>query len=808
MKKYICILLILISSPIYTQQNLTSNTAYGYAYMWGTFSVPILPGFPINYHYGQWNGEGSSMCLGGNGIFYLVTRNNTIHKFDPLTLEIELQSTSITGLVQGDIVYGIAYNYENNIYYLAASNFSNNSDNIYKVNVTTGAATLIGPTGTGGVQADLTIDCNGNCYSIDPIKKNAYKINLTTGAATLLGPLGFNLYGDQGMDYDRENGIVYLTLVDSVTLFTQLRQLNTITGETTLIRDWGPIWVNVFATSTKCYNECQINAATDPNPTTGSFGIPLTLDSLRWENDPGATHTQVYFGKIESLHLIYDGPVTNSVPVPTLENNALYTWRIISGNETCLRYSPTWMFGTTENTGIDYLFEDDFENGLANWTIENNGGYCDWEIFQPPYPNHYIMPASSSGGVMAADGDNCGVQTSITSTATINQSFDFSSLNWVWLEFDSDWKNVSSQNHAIIDVSTNNGASWTTMRDLHGNEIRTSFEIVDASLICAGKSNIKFRFRSNQQNWGWWWIIDNLNICGMACPLCTPRRPSNLNAYIGYHHSANLYWVDNSYNEDGFSIERKTGDSLSTNQFEIIGTCPENQNNFIDTTVSWLNTYTYRVNAFNENGYSTYSNLKTILIFIPVELTGFSAIQINNQIKLNWTTATELNNLGFEVQRKSFINGQVTNWSTIGFRKGFGTTTEPKDYSFIDEFDNISVDTLAYRLKQIDFDGRPTFSNELILATRKSPADYKLFDNFPNPFNPTTTIAWESAVSGLQTIRIYDMLGQEVTTVINEYKSAGKYETEFNASNLPSGIYFYRLTAGSFIQTKKMILLK
>jgi hypothetical protein len=189
---------------------------------------------------------------------------------------------------------------------------------------------------------------------------------------------------------------------------------------------------------------------------------------------------------------------------------------------------------------------------------------------------------------------------------------------------------------------------------------------------------------------------------------------------------------------------------------------------------------------------------------VPVELTSFSADISGNNVLLNWTTATEINNQGFEIQR-SEISSQKSDWEGIGFVPGFGTTTEPKSYSFCDE--NLSKGMYSYRLKQIDFNGSFEYS-KVVEVIIKTPTEFSLLQNYPNPFNPTTTISWQSPVNSWQTLKIFDVLGNEVAILVNEEKSAGEYELEFNASDLSSGLYFYRLEAGNFIETKKMVLLK
>jgi hypothetical protein len=194
---------------------------------------------------------------------------------------------------------------------------------------------------------------------------------------------------------------------------------------------------------------------------------------------------------------------------------------------------------------------------------------------------------------------------------------------------------------------------------------------------------------------------------------------------------------------------------------------------------------------------------------LPVELLSFSSSVVDNDVTLNWATANETNNSGFSVERKQVLSLQSAvgneEWKTIGFLNGHGTTTEPQTYFYKNE--NLSAGKYQYRLKQIDFDGTFEYSN-IIESEVFPPAKFSLEQNYPNPFNPTTKISWQSPVNSHQTLKIYDVLGNEVAILVNEYRMAGKYEAEFNASNLSSGIYYYKITAGEFVQTRKMILLK
>jgi hypothetical protein len=206
---------------------------------------------------------------------------------------------------------------------------------------------------------------------------------------------------------------------------------------------------------------------------------------------------------------------------------------------------------------------------------------------------------------------------------------------------------------------------------------------------------------------------------------------------------------------------------------------------------------------------------------IPVEFISFSAQVEEFNVKLTWSTATETNNSGFEIQRTSPLPspyqadggeaGRV--WESIGFVPGFGTSTEVHHYSFTDE--SIQPGNYQYRLKQIDFDGTYEYSN-IIEVSIDVPTIFSLEQNYPNPFNPTTKIKYEipsviaNEVKQSQsvTLKVYDILGNEIVTLVNEQKPAGTYEVEFNGEGLPSGVYFYQLKVKDYLNTKKMILMK
>jgi len=187
-------------------------------------------------------------------------------------------------------------------------------------------------------------------------------------------------------------------------------------------------------------------------------------------------------------------------------------------------------------------------------------------------------------------------------------------------------------------------------------------------------------------------------------------------------------------------------------------------------------------------------------VVVPVELTSFTATTINGNVTLNWSTATELNNSGFQIERSNGSEYQV-----VGFVAGYGTTTEVKNYSFNDQ--NVNAGTYSYRLKQIDFDGTFEYSNAIEVDVF-GVKEFTLGQNYPNPFNPATTINFSLAEPSFVKLAVFNLLGEEVQVLKNEYMNAGSFNVSFNASSLPSGMYLYKIETAQFSSVRKMMLMK
>jgi len=209
----------------------------------------------------------------------------------------------------------------------------------------------------------------------------------------------------------------------------------------------------------------------------------------------------------------------------------------------------------------------------------------------------------------------------------------------------------------------------------------------------------------------------------------------------------------------------------------------------------------YVINAGYKDPQKRWDSAAVNLI-VPVELSSFIASVNENDVTLSWQTATELNNSGFDVERIE-VN---EDWEKVGFVSGNGTTAEINSYTFADK--DVPVGTYNYRIKQIDYDGTFEYFELEQLISISSSDKFTLLQNYPNPFNPSTTIKFVINKKSNVTLTIFNTIGENVLTLVNEEKVAGSYEVNFDAAGFTSGIYYYKLQTDDFVETKKMILLR
>ncbi len=277
-----------------------------------------------------------------------------------------------------------------------------------------------------------------------------------------------------------------------------------------------------------------------------------------------------------------------------------------------------------------------------------------------------------------------------------------------------------------------------------------------------------------------------------------------------------FYQLFTNSTKDGMTLETQTNGIIDRFN-DVPGATVSREENHLYERVNYPNNGSDLSNDWSDEGYNQEGTPgEANSNSLPVELTYFTAKIIGENIVLNWETATEVNNYGFEIERSSSRQGGTTPdkaWETIGFVEGHGNSNSPNSYSFVDNNDLIGA--VQYRLKQTDFDGGFEYSVVVTVEPENKPK-FKLSQNYPNPFNPSTTISYTIPTIGKGEMAkvklvVYDVLGRKVATLVNGTQKAGNYKIVFNASTikqLSSGIYFYSISVNEFREVKKMNLLK
>lgn len=401
-------------------------------------------------------------------------------------------------------------------------------------------------------------------------------------------------------------------------------------------------------------------------------------------------------------------------------------------------------------------------NGGDNWFTVYNGTNEGFQSIK--FLDNNIGIAVANNGLILRTSDAGTTWNAITSgtTAYLKEISIYNSIMYVTGEQGKTLK------------STDLGLTWTTL-----NSTWDSYEaicVTSENTIYLGGSYGRIKKSS----------LDSLN------NLVWTTQLSNSNYWIRsivFTDSLNGYAIFDDMNNAGGYIAKTTdaGNNWNITKFDNLRSGFGMF--FTDSRTGFIS---------SDNGYI----FKTYFGGTPVELTDFSSNIINSCVELSWTTATETNNNGFNIERSTNKN---SDWQTIGFVSGNGTSTEIHNYKFSD---NLTIEgTYYYRLKQIDHDGSFTYS-EVIEVSLGSVNSFELSQNYPNPFNPTTTIKYSIAEKSNVTLKVFDILGREITTLVNSELSAGNYNIQFDASSLASGVYIYSIKAGNFSSSKKMLLVR
>jgi hypothetical protein len=537
---------------------------------------------------------------------------------------------------------------------------------------------------------------------------------------------------------------------------------------------------------------------------------------LFWKNPPDVTYNEFYFSSDSNLvinldpsvkilsgidsTIVYDSLSLELIGI--LENHKKYYWRVVEFNSLGQSAGPVWYF-ITQGTIINY-WEDYFNNGLFNYTIIEPPG-ASWDISNTSYAGRQPPELRFYNSMNFND----------ASYLIRNNFFDLSpTFNAISLNYSVDWQ--SGQFTIGVAFSLDEGLTWipawqqVVTEDVPANQRYVQIHnenYVKLTLYCIS---------TIPNSTGYWYIDDFFLVSALtvSLPPAQIRAVSDSNSQKVFLSWGPGYTINPSW---GYVIQRKSGLPTSSSTYYQIAWVGPNVLSLEDSTVQLDSIYTYRIQSREGPGggfRSTWSNEATAYVpeIVPVELINFTASVHQNKVTLNWTTATETNNQGFEIERASLSTSPDQEWKAIGFVNGHGTTTEPQFYSFTDEL--LQPGNYQYRLKQIDFDGSFEYS-KIVEVTVGTPTKFSLSQNYPNPFNPATKIKFTIPLNpfsfgegqGVMLV-VYDVLGNEIATLVNEELPAGEYDFEFNASGLTSGLYFYTLTAGNYSSTKKMTLMR
>lgn len=586
-------------------------------------------------------------------------------------------------------------------------------------------------------------------------------------------------------------------------------------------------------------------------------------------------------------------------------NSATHTFSVTANSSTPYEHPAQFHMeisadnGITESfdfvivIGVDIeLFFDDFESGLSQWNIVNNGGSGVWTAENPPYPNSYTLPAPSLGAVASADADET---YPIDCEMILATPLDCSFYNEITLEFDNDFNAIDSDDWAYVDVSNDGGSTWHNVLAWN-SDVRETHEMHDISNLAAGEDNVLIRFYSIQPGWDWWWAIDNVtvyaggspvalgtisgvvtdadsgqpiadvNVSGLATtaadgtyeiylvagtydiifdhddyfeyiaedvivlenqttnldvsltaiPVLNP--PSGVTATIQDFNDVLLSWnapvSENEKSHSGKGENNKTEqnkriDSNRENSRELSGYRVYRNDVEITTinnpaTLSFLDTalaagdYEYYVTAVYDSGESEPSNLANIEVILPAPQNLSGTVNYPN-IELSWNSP-----------QRALDSYQV-------YRDNVMIAENVSSNFYIDE--NVPTGTYYYKVRAVYSGGwLSEFSNEIEIAMTASPFGLipevtSLRGNYPNPFNPATTIQFGIHKNGFVGLNIYNIKGEKVRTLIQEELSAGYHSAVWNGlddcgKQASSGIYFYKLKTADYEKTAKMIMMK
>jgi photosystem II stability/assembly factor-like uncharacterized protein len=431
-------------------------------------------------------------------------------------------------------------------------------------------------------------------------------------------------------------------------------------------------------------------------------------------------------------------------------------------------------------------------------------------IYEVVAPTTDLVIASAKGGNVVRT-TNGGSTWNVVHTTVVGTS---SPVDMLAIDFINPTSGLVSSYNGQVAKSNDGGATWSVVGQITGTNVWDMDMVTETHAWVAGTGERIYRTTDGGANWELQLANGGLGTYGISFYDTLNGVASGSGGNTWFTTNGGVNWIPAVTPPSGTQWGVHFVTSPVHGSFAMTAGASGNNFSSTDGGRTWIQEKKVSISTMDDVYMTDAANAwvvgssGTILKYtnmgnIPVELSNFSASVNGNNVSLSWTTATELNNAGFEIER---FSEELSQWQTLTFIKGKGTSTEVTTYSYTDI--NLTLGSYDYRLKQIDLNGSYTYYNLSQKINVGSPTHFELLQNYPNPFNPSTVIEFSLPDNGFTSLIVFDALGREVKVLRNAEMNGGYHQIYFDASGLSSGVYFYTLKTGKNSVTKKMMLTK